>query len=164
MDGTTMMRMRRFRALLASYGAEPGLWPEAKRPGAEALLAFSAKARALAEAERTVDLALHAAARRTEARPPPDEGEDAALARLRSGIAARIAPLAAPARPGRVGLPLRLAAAGGAVLSGRHLAFGAVASVSVLAGLSIGMLEAVPQAGAPGIAVLLQAAPIAGLP
>ena len=158
-----MMRMRRFRALLASYGAEPGLWPDAERPAAEALLASSAEARALAEAERTIDLVLHAAARRTETKPPPDEGEDAALARLRSGIAARITPLAAPARPSRVGIPLRLAA-GGAVLSGRHLAFGALASISVLAGLSIGALEAVPQAGAPGIAVLLQAAPVAGLP
>ncbi len=157
------MRMRRFRALLASYGAEPALWPDAERVAAQALLAVSAEARALAETERGLDLALHAAAARTTARVPPSESEDAALARLRSGIAARVTPLAAMPPPRRMHLPLRLAG-GGAVLSGRHLAFGALAGVSMLAGLSIGTLDAVPSAGGPGIVGLLQAAPVEGLP
>ena len=93
---------------------------------------------------------------------PAGESEDAALARLRSGVAARVTSLAAPP-PRRMHLPLGLAA-GGAVLSGRHLAFGALAGVSMLAGLSIGTLEAVPSASGPGIVGLLQAAPVAGLP
>ena len=163
MKDTTMMRMRRFKALLASYGTEPSLWPEAERASAQALLASSAEGRALAEAEGTVDLALHAAARRTAYRPPPDEGEEAALARLRAGVAARITPSTTPVRPSWIPTPLRLVPSS-AVLSGRHFAFGALASVSILSGLSIGMLEAVPLTGAPGIVVLLQAAPIAGLP
>lgn len=52
------MKLTRFRAILAAYGAQPERWPEGERAAAEALARSSLEAaRALAEA-RALDRAL----------------------------------------------------------------------------------------------------------
>lgn len=154
------MTIRRFRRRLASYGADLRRWPGDERAAAAALLASSDEARALAERERRLDHALRAAAARTTSVPPAGDGPNAALARLRAGVAARVASPGPTAnrRPAPFGVP----GFRSGVLQGRHCAFGALAMLSILAGFSVGILAAAPPA-APAIAVLLQAEPIAGL-
>lgn len=80
----TGMTMGRLTELLAAYGADPRRWPADERPAAEAMLAASADARALAERERELDLMLDAA---------PDAEVPAAL--IERLVAARPRPMAA---------------------------------------------------------------------
>ncbi|MGB5949740.1 MAG: hypothetical protein WBG82_10510 [Parvibaculum sp.] len=86
------MTIGRLTELLAAYGADPKRWPADERPAAEAMLAASADARALAERERELDLMLDAA---------PDAEVPAAL--IERLVAARPRPAVARpivARPG----------------------------------------------------------------
>lgn len=86
-----MMPLSRFAALVDSYGGDIGRWPEIFRAEARALAAASAQARArLAEAAR-LDTALLAGARRDLETLLPPEAQDAAVERLRRGVAGRIA-------------------------------------------------------------------------
>jgi len=86
-----MMTLRRFRALTQSYGAELQRWPQDERGAAEELLESSGEARALLEQEGSLDEAIAAASARERSERWPQGAEDAALARLRSGVANRIA-------------------------------------------------------------------------
>lgn len=61
------MMLWRFRRLIAAYGADAARWPAVQRPAAEALLARSAKARALLAAARQLDGWLAA-----DTKPPVD--------------------------------------------------------------------------------------------
>lgn len=54
------MRRKRFRQLLAAYGAEPGRWPAAEREAALALVAADPALRALLDDERPLDRLLDA--------------------------------------------------------------------------------------------------------
>lgn len=92
-----MMSFRRFKALADSYGADLQRWPAALRGDAQALRDASPAARALLDEARALDTAIAAAGRRREAALWPAGEQDAALARLRDGVAARIAP--GPSRP-----------------------------------------------------------------
>src|ERR1700757_3952229 len=56
----TRMDLKRFAAIVESYGAWPAHWPEAGRTAAEALLRESPEAQALVAAARPVDRLLDA--------------------------------------------------------------------------------------------------------
>ncbi len=68
------MMIRRFRRLIAAYGADPARWPPGQRGRAEALLARSAPARALLAEAQAFDSLLMA-----DAKPPADERLAAAI-------------------------------------------------------------------------------------
>jgi hypothetical protein len=52
------MTMEEFRSLLDAWGADPGRWPNDRRPGAEALLAMSGDARRMLADEARFDALL----------------------------------------------------------------------------------------------------------
>jgi hypothetical protein len=85
-----MLTLRRFRAMAGSYGADLQRWPEAERGAAQALLNASPRARELVNEELMLDEALEAASAREDAAHWPPGEQNAALARLRSGVVARI--------------------------------------------------------------------------
>lgn len=90
-----MLTFERFEALAQSYGANLQRWPEEVRTEAQWLLVVSSQARrVLAEAQRLDDRIMAPAIRRE---PTPHE-QVAALARLRSGVAARLAASVSPPR------------------------------------------------------------------
>ncbi|BAH74558.1 hypothetical protein [Solidesulfovibrio magneticus] len=93
-----MMPLSRFAALADSYGGDIGRWPEDVQNEAKALAAASAQARArLTEAAR-LDTALLAGARRDLETLLAPGAQNAAVERLRRGVAGRIAaPSLAPA-------------------------------------------------------------------
>jgi len=95
-----MMTLKRFRALTQSYGAELQRWPQEERGAAQELLGSSAEARALLEQERSLDADIAAATAHQDAERLQRGVQDAALARLRAGVAARIAREEAQAKPG----------------------------------------------------------------
>ena len=68
------MMIRRFRRLIAAYGADPARWPPGRRVHAEALLARSAEARDLRAEAQAFDSLLMA-----DAKPPADERLAAAI-------------------------------------------------------------------------------------
>src|SRR5580692_7935829 len=109
-----MLTLSRFTALVDSYGAELNRWPEAVRAEAQALAESSPQARALLAAARVLDATIATARASHDASLWPPGDQAAALARLRSGVAARIASSANPG-PGwrRFGAAL---AGGGPVL------------------------------------------------
>jgi hypothetical protein len=86
-----MMALGRFRRLLDSYGADPQRWPQERRVGAQTLLNSLAQARAMLEETERVDAVIAAASAREDAALAQRSPPDAALQRLRSGVAARIA-------------------------------------------------------------------------
>jgi hypothetical protein len=147
-----MLTLGRFKALAESYGVDLRRWPEELRGAAQALLATSAEARACLDKARVLDEAIAAASRREEAlRWPPGEA-DAALARLRSAVEARIAPR--PARPGAgwsgTRRPLSRLRWAGMATGG---------SLAILAGLFIGLMYG-PAPAADNVLTLLDPAPI----
>lgn len=148
-----MLTLRRFTALAESYGAELLRWPPEARGEAAALLRSSAAARAILDEARVLDEAIAAAGRREDAALWRPGEQDAALARLRSGVAARIA--ASPRRrpTGR----LAGWAPSSAVLGWIGMAAGG--GLVVAAGLFIGALSAT--APTPdSVLTILQPAPI----
>jgi hypothetical protein len=161
-----MMPLSRFAALADSYGGDIGRWPAIFRDEARALAAVSAQARTrLAEAAR-LDAALLAGSRRDLETILPPGTEDAALERLRRGVAGRIAgPALAPAP--RAAWLARLAdrlpilprlsdLADLAKLAGLATAGGAV----VMAGLLVGALT-VAQPDGDTLVSLMQPTPLA---
>ena len=140
-----MLTLKRFKTLTDSYGADLLRWPEQERAAAQTLLEKSAEARALLADARMLDDALAMASARQSAAHLRHHNEEATLARLRSGVAARIAATGGRSRgwsgPGWVSL----ATAG---------------SLAVVAGLVIGALYNPPGASADALTTLLQPAPI----
>ena len=161
-----MMPLSRFAALADSYGGDIGRWPEIFRDEARALAAASAQARArLAEAAR-LDAALMAGSRRDLETLLPPAAENAAVERLRRGVAGRIAaPSRSPATRAawrswladRLPVPPRLSGlADLAKLVGLATAGGAV----VMAGLLVGALT-VAQPDGDALVSLMQPTPLA---
>lgn len=161
-----MMPLSRFAALADSYGGDIGRWPEDVQNEAKALAAASAQARArLAEAAR-LDAALMAGSRRDLETLLPPGAEDAAVARLRRGVAGRIAapsPAPAPRLAWLAQLADRLPAlsrltdlADLANLAGLATAGGVV----VMAGLLVGALS-VAQPDGDALVSLMQPTPLA---
>ena len=161
-----MMPLSRFAALADSYGGDIGRWPEIFREEARALVAASAQARTrLAEAAR-LDAALMAGSRRDLETLLPPGTEDAAVERLRRGVAGRIAAPSlspAPRAAWQSWLADRLPAlprlnnlANLANLAGLATAGGVV----VMAGLLVGALT-VAQPDGDALTSLMQPAPLA---
>ena len=85
-----MLSLRRFTALAESYGADLGRWPAGTSEAAQALLEISPEARRILSRSRLLDEAIDAA-RRHESAALWQRGElDAAMSRLRAGVARRI--------------------------------------------------------------------------
>ena len=83
------MNLERLREIVDAYGASATRWPEAERPAAEALLAASAEARALADDAARFDALLDMA--------PAEEPSAALRERLMAARPRAAAPLAGPA-------------------------------------------------------------------
>lgn len=96
-----MLKIERFTSLARSYGANIDLWPVEVRADALALLEISKVARVVLAEERLMDDALAGARRHQEISLWPPGERNAALVRLRTNVAARIAP--APSGPFRFG-------------------------------------------------------------
>ncbi|EKO40561.1 MAG: hypothetical protein B193_0716 [Solidesulfovibrio magneticus str. Maddingley MBC34] len=152
-----MMPLSRFAALADSYGGDISRWPEIFRDEARALVAVSAQARTrLAEAAR-LDAALMAGSRRDLETLLPPAAEDAAVERLRRGVAGRIAGPSlspAPRAAWRSWLADRLPTL--PRLAGLATAGGAV----VMAGLLVGALT-VAQPDGDALVSLMQPTPLA---
>ncbi|MGH8202134.1 MAG: hypothetical protein ACREVO_17495 [Steroidobacteraceae bacterium] len=144
------MTLERFRTLAESYGADLQRWPEQLRSQAGQLLDSSAEAREIIATARELDEAIGAAgAARSDSIWSGDRPE-AALARLRNGVAARIRPAAAavsaassrnvPRRVGWIGLAT-------------------AASVAIVAGLALGIRYS-PTTQQQDLLALLQPAPV----
>jgi len=159
-----MLTLGRFKALAASYGGDLERWPERFRREAATLTASSVAARRILEAERELDAAIAGADRSASTAGLQAE---AALTRLRSGVAARIAPARAGAG-GSVRHGWRAAArppiglSQGLTLCAPDLrAIGLVgaASIAVAAGLAIGATSK-PPPGPNAVLSLLQTTPL----
>ena len=86
-----MLSLKRFASLASSYGADLERWPAEMQADARELLDASPEARTIFAAVRAEDRAISAARRREEGALWHPGEQDAALARLRSGVAARLA-------------------------------------------------------------------------
>lgn len=86
-----MLTLKRFKALMDSYGAQPQRWPDSVRADAEALLRVSPQAQQLLADAGELDAALDAAREDENTVRWPPGAEAAALGRLRAGVAARLA-------------------------------------------------------------------------
>jgi hypothetical protein len=86
-----MLTLARFRELADSYGGDLQRWPQEARGEAQALLSVSPEARASLEEARALDDVIAAASTGSDAAARRISEDKMALARLRSGVAARIA-------------------------------------------------------------------------
>ena len=154
-----MMALRRFQSLAGSYGADLQRWPEAERDAARALLRHSPAARSVLAAAQRLDAAIVAASSQERAATWQPGEADAALTRLRSGVASGIAASARrqpTARRGWTSATWRPWARFSPIGVASVAASGAIA---VMAGLLIGTLytaEPPPE----GLLATLQPAPI----
>lgn len=152
-----MITLKRFRMFIDSHGGDLRRWPEAERDAAREFLDHSCEARALLAHAQSLDQAITAAAAHEDARLWPAGEQDAALARLRLGVAARIAQKTSAHRqtpadfmPGWLAvLPLR----------GLGMATGGgfVAAVGLVIGLTY---AAAPASGTDTVLAMLQPAPL----
>ncbi|OUJ13686.1 hypothetical protein [Acetobacter sp. DsW_063] len=154
-----MMTQTRFRYLALSYGADLSRWPAADRDPAEELLANSAEARGIFREQQSIDTVLARAFDAQDAElgaQRAGEDEHAALARLRAGVAGRIAGQPATKIRSRgwrsfapdrlVVLPVWVTTSGGlAVFRRAGLALGCVCAVT--SGLWLGWIQS---SGGPG--------------
>ncbi len=150
-----MMRIKRFRALADSYGADLQRWPEQVRREARALLDSSAEAQEIVAEARRLDEAMAAAsAARTERLWSADHPE-AALVRLRNTVAARIDPARAAAAQTETHVDNLRRTPRRAGWFGLATA----ATIAVVAGMALGVLYS-PTASQQDLLVLLQPSPI----
>jgi hypothetical protein len=147
-----MLTLRRFRTMADSYGADLLRWPDGARAEAQALLKASPAARALLDEARTLDDAIEAAGTSEDAVLWEPDGQDAAMARLRSGVEARIA-ASAERRPSfrRTGWAL--------ALHTRWVGMATGGGFAIMAGLLIGAMYTSDPA-TDSVLTLLQPAPI----
>jgi hypothetical protein len=157
-----MLTLRRFKALADSYGAELRRWPDDLRGEAEAFLKVSPQARTLLAEARKLDAAIGMANAAEDAGfwPPGEQG--AALARLRSGVAGRIASSSVRKSATR---PLGWVLAGRAhdliTTHGAVVGMATGSGVAMAAGLLIGVMYVSAPVPAPdNVLAMLQAAPI----
>jgi hypothetical protein len=154
-----MMTLKRFRVLADSYGADLQRWPEEMLGPARAFLIASPEARAILDVAHELDDAIEAAsARESAVRWPPGE-QEAALARLRAGVASRI--VSTTARPPPY---LRLLSwgggAGAASLRLRRVGLATGCAFAIIAGLLIGSMTRSAPAPEGALTMLLQPASI----
>ena len=92
-----MLTLGRFRSMTESYGADLERWPQQARADARALLSVSEEARGLLEEARALDNLIETTRAQEDGLLWQPGEQDAALERLRAGVASRIAAL--PLRP-----------------------------------------------------------------
>jgi hypothetical protein len=154
-----MLTLSRFRTLADSFGADLQRWPADLRNAAKSLVDASPEARAVLDAARRLDHAIAAASAQEDAGLWPPGEADAALARLRAGVAARLAssqsrrPAArlAELSPGRARWAL--------FFHFRWLGFATGGGFAIVAGLFVGSMYASAPASEDMLSVL-QPAPI----
>lgn len=153
-----MITLRRFKKLADSYGGDLRRWPEGLRAPARALLERSADARRVFARAVDVDDAVAAAVAARNTRTWTAGSADAALERLRSGVAARIRSTAVRrsgssawigASPSRA-IPFRRAG---------WVGLATAASIAVISGLALGILYS-PASPSQSLFSLLQPAPL----
>ncbi len=155
-----MLTLGQFAALADSFGAELQRWPDAVRDEAAALLQESPQARARLAKARMLDEAIMAAGAEADALLQPSGGPDAALVRLRAGVAARLGSSTAR-QPKRWRLAWVFAGMARLPLS-TNLGWVGMATGSgfaIAAGLFIGSLYA-PAPPSNNVLTMLQSAPI----
>lgn len=153
-----MMTLRRFRTLTESYGGDLRRWPEGLRPQARALLEKSGDARRMLARAQDLDDAIAAATAARSARIWSADRADAALERLRSGVAARTAATVVQ-REGWLAWLRELRPAALGAPRARWVGLTTAASLALVVGLALGMLYS-PAAPAPDFfSSLLQPAP-----
>ena len=163
-----MMTLRRFKVLTEAYGADLRRWPASERAEAAMFLAGSTDARGILKDAQHLDVLIDVA-HADEAQTLLQTAEQAAaLARLRSGLAARIAP-PSPSRKQRESIENRLSWVFASTGFGRTATASwhswAVMTVgggaALVAGLWIGAMHAA--AGPVGLITMLQPSPLHGL-
>jgi hypothetical protein len=157
-----MLTLKRFKAMTDSYGADLLRWPEQERAAAQTLLEGSAEARALLGDARMLDEALAVASARQSAAHRRNNHEAAALARLRSGVAVRIAAASERSRVSFLERALSITNRGILFTPSGWAGLAAAGGLAVLAGLVIGSLYTAPGAS-DALLTLLQPAPIDNL-
>lgn len=150
-----MLTLKRFAELADSYGADLDRWPDDVRRDAEALAKESAEARAILDDARSVDEAIAYVRSHDDAVFWPAGESEAALARLRAGVAGRIA-----ASPRRKALRWFAVMTPASDLPFRWLGFATSGAVAVVAGLLLGTMYTAAPASDDVLALLLQPAPI----
>lgn len=153
------MTLKRFRTLAASYGGDLQRWPEEMRPRARALLDTSAEARQIIERARELDEAIAAAEAAHSERLWSGDRADAALVRLRNGVAARIDATISATATARRGVPLPLTPLG-APRRVRWISLATAASIAILAGLVLGIRYSPVAPQQDDLSALLQPSPI----
>lgn len=156
-----MMTLRRFRALVASYGSDLRRWPAETRGEVTMLATISAEVRSVLTEERELDEALESLHRMEDAALWPQHEQQAALARLRSGVGARITATASQPPHRVAGINWSSVAGPVGVLHAplRLLGLAASGSIAVAIGIVIGSMSGA--GGAPdAVQTLLQASPI----
>ena len=156
-----MITLRRFRALMESYGSDLRRWPAETRSEAEMLVAASAEAQSIMADARELDEILESIHRVEDATLWPPHEQQAALARLRSVVDARLT--AIMSQPPRRVASLTWASAAGPVgalhTPLRLLGLAASGTIAVAIGLAIGSMS--NAGGTPdAVVALLQATPI----
>jgi hypothetical protein len=132
-----MLTLGRFRSMTESYGADLDRWPEQARADARALLSVSAEARTMLEGVRALDDLIETTHVQEDGLLWQPGEQDAALVRLRAGVAARIAAL--PARPPRATDRMRAWLRGGAAPARlRWLGLATGGACAIICGLLIG--------------------------
>lgn len=153
------MTLKRFRTLADSYGGDLQRWPERVRPQARALLDTSAEARQIIVRARELDDAIATAEAAHSERLWSGDRADAALVRLRNGIAARIVPTTPATATATRGVPLPRTPIG-APRRMRWISLATAASVAILAGLVLGIRYSPTAPQQDDLSALLQPSPI----
>jgi len=156
------LTLKRFKTMTDSYGADLLRWPEQERAAAQTLLDGSAEARAHLADARLLDEALAVASARQSAAHQRNNHEDAALARLRSGVATRIAAASGRSRASLLERALSITTRGALSMPSGWAGLAIACSLAVVAGLVIGSLYTSPGAS-DALITLLQPAPIDNL-
>jgi len=153
-----MMRLRRFRTLAESYGADLKRWPERLQREALVLLDSSAEARQIIARAGELDEAIAAAEAARHERFWSGDRADAALVRLRNRIAARTDPTMPVSASAVRGTHMRRAVRSGPRRAG-WIGLATAASVAILAGILLGIRYS-PVPSQQDLLALLQPSPI----
>lgn len=157
-----MLTLKRFKTMTDSYGADLLRWPEQERAAAQTFLERSAEARTLLADARVLDEALAVAGARQSATHRRNNHEEVALARLRSGVAKRIAVASGRSRVSLMEWALSVTIRGALSKPSRWAGLATACSVAVVAGLVIGSLYS-PTGASDVLLTLLQPEPIDNL-
>jgi hypothetical protein len=142
-----MLTLKRFAALAESYGGDLRRWPDDTRGEAQALLNVSPQARSIIDDAQKLDSAIEAAGLHEDHQLLPPGEQEAALARLRTGVTARIAAAEAGTSANRQSrLMLMMVALAGSPQPRWAAGMATAAALAILAGLWLGGIGATASA------------------